>query len=69
MLAGVAVMVDGVFDHRLFVQTFGSSKALRDAGVTQGQIDQMMVDNPRSFFSPDARQGVLNRTMERERAR
>jgi phosphotriesterase-related protein len=26
--------------------------ALRDAGVTQRQIDQMMVDNPREFFSP-----------------
>ena len=25
--------------------------ALRDAGVTQAQIDQMMVANPRSFFS------------------
>ena len=25
--------------------------ALREAGVTQGQIDQMMVVNPRRFFS------------------
>jgi phosphotriesterase-related protein len=25
--------------------------ALRDAGVTQGQIDQMMVDNPRRFLA------------------
>ena len=28
VLAGVAVMVSGVFDHRLFVHTFGSPKAL-----------------------------------------
>ena len=28
VLAGVAVMATGVFDHRLFVRTFGSSKAL-----------------------------------------
>jgi hypothetical protein len=28
VLAGVAVMVDGVFDHRLFVRTFGSPKRL-----------------------------------------
>jgi hypothetical protein len=27
LLAGVALMVDGVFDHRLFVQTFGSPKS------------------------------------------
>lgn len=37
VMAGVAIMVDGVFDHRLFVRTFGSSKspALRngDAGA------------------------------------
>lgn len=37
LLAGVALMVDGVFDHRLFVQTFGSPKSLsleeRDAGA------------------------------------
>jgi predicted metal-dependent phosphotriesterase family hydrolase len=26
--------------------------ALRQAGVTERQIDQMMVDNPRDFFSP-----------------
>ena len=29
VLAGVAVMVNGVFDHRLFVHTFGSSKVLQ----------------------------------------
>jgi phosphotriesterase-related protein len=28
--------------------------ALRDAGVTEQQIEQMMVDNPRSFFTPRA---------------
>ena len=28
VLAGVAVMVSGVFDHRLFVHTFGSPKVL-----------------------------------------
>jgi hypothetical protein len=28
LLAGATVMVNGVFDHRLFVQTFGSSKGL-----------------------------------------
>jgi hypothetical protein len=28
VLAGVAVMVSGVFDHRLFVHTFGSPRAL-----------------------------------------
>jgi phosphotriesterase-related protein len=28
--------------------------ALREAGVTERQIEQMMVDNPRSFFSPAA---------------
>jgi hypothetical protein len=28
LLAGVALMVDGVFDHRLFVQTFGSPHGL-----------------------------------------
>ena len=28
VLAGVAVMVSGVFDHRLFVHTFGSAKVL-----------------------------------------
>ena len=28
VLAGVAVMATGVFDHRLFVRTFGSSKGL-----------------------------------------
>jgi hypothetical protein len=37
LLAGVALMVDGVFDHRLFVQTFGSPKSPsleeRDAGA------------------------------------
>jgi hypothetical protein len=27
LLAGVALMVDGVFDHRLFVQTFGPPKS------------------------------------------
>jgi hypothetical protein len=27
VLAGVALMVDGVFDHRLFVQTFGPPKS------------------------------------------
>jgi hypothetical protein len=27
-MAGVAVMVSGVFDHRLFVRTFGAPKAL-----------------------------------------
>jgi hypothetical protein len=37
LLAGVAVMVDGVFDHRLFVQTFGPSRGVgleeRDAAA------------------------------------
>jgi hypothetical protein len=37
LLAGVALMVDGVFDHRLFVQTFGSPKSpsleKRDVGA------------------------------------
>jgi hypothetical protein len=28
VLAGVAVMVNGVFDHRLFVRTFGSPRSL-----------------------------------------
>ncbi|MEA2151346.1 MAG: hypothetical protein QOD69_3176 [Solirubrobacteraceae bacterium] len=28
LMAGVAVMVSGVFDHRLFVRTFGAPKAL-----------------------------------------
>jgi hypothetical protein len=28
LLAGVAVMVSGVFDHRLFVRTFGPSESL-----------------------------------------
>jgi hypothetical protein len=31
VLAGVALMVSGVFDHRLFVQTFGSPKVLHEA--------------------------------------
>jgi hypothetical protein len=37
LLAGVAVMVDGLFDHRLFVQTFGPSRGVsleeRDAAA------------------------------------
>jgi hypothetical protein len=37
VLAAVAVMLSGIFDHRLLVYTFGSSKALnladRDAGA------------------------------------
>jgi predicted metal-dependent phosphotriesterase family hydrolase len=28
--------------------------ALRDAGVTEAQIDQMLVDNPRRYFSQSA---------------
>jgi len=28
--------------------------ALRDAGVTEAQIDQMLVDNPRRYFSRSA---------------
>jgi hypothetical protein len=37
LMAGAAVMVSGVFDHRLFVDTFGSARILdveeRDAGA------------------------------------
>ena len=33
LLSGVAVMIGGVFDHRLFVQTFGPPTALGDAGA------------------------------------
>jgi hypothetical protein len=29
LLAGVAIMVDGVLDHRLFVQTFGPPARIR----------------------------------------
>jgi hypothetical protein len=33
LLSGVAVMIGGVFDHRLFVQKFGPPTALGDAGA------------------------------------
>ena len=33
VLAGVAVMVSGVFDHRLFVHTFGPARVLRSRGT------------------------------------
>ena len=36
VLAGVAVMVSGVFDHRLFVHTFGSPKVLDREGSDVG---------------------------------
>ena len=36
VLAGVAIMLSGIFDHRLFVRTFGSPKGLNLANGDVG---------------------------------